>query len=157
MKTQTLFSPQLFLKQTHTMQYDYICPRKQENFSWTNFSARQSFSWIFKGLNFELIKRNINSNICQNVMVSQTYPAGRQSTAARTPVVLRRSIGCPVTKLFQEYGSATSVPGFTTGGGGFSPPIEPVNSNILFLTLCFTKTNICKEIWILIYRFMAAA
>lgn len=55
----------------------------------------------------------------------QTYPAGRLRTAAFVAVVLIRRIGCPVTRLFQEYGSATRVPGFTTAGGLGSPAIEP--------------------------------
>ena len=42
------------------------------------------------------------------------------------PVVRRRSIGCPVTRLFHEYGSATRVPGVTAGGGGgVLPTTEP--------------------------------
>jgi len=59
--------------------------------------------------------------------ISSTHPAGRHSTAALMAVVRRRSIGCPVTRLFQEYGSATRVPWVTTGGGNFSPPIDPEN------------------------------
>lgn len=47
-----------------------------------------------------------------------TYPGGRTRTAALVPEVRMRRIGWPVTRLFQEYGSATSKPG--VGGIGFS-------------------------------------
>ena len=47
-----------------------------------------------------------------------TYPGGRTRTAALVPEVRMRRIGWPVTRLFQEYGSATSKPG--VGGTGFS-------------------------------------
>ena len=58
------------------------------------------------------------------------YPAGKLRTAARVPVVRSRRIGCPVTRLFHEYGSASRVPGVTGGGGACSRPMEPENINM---------------------------
>lgn len=68
----------------------------------------------------------IRGQSCLNV---RTYPAGRLRTAALVAVDLILRIGCPVTRLFQEYGSATRVPGVTTGGGLDSPTIEPTNKS----------------------------
>jgi hypothetical protein len=43
-------------------------------------------------------------------MKKDTYPAGKHKTALFVPDVRILNTGLPVTKLFQEYGSATSVP-----------------------------------------------
>lgn len=77
----------------------------------------------------------------------QTYPAGRLRTAAFVAVVLIRRIGCPVTRLFQEYGSATRVPGFTTAGGLGSPAIEPNKFHQDYLTTPFILLSNFNNSW----------